>query len=247
MTCTSTPSERALARNHVYATLSRLFLAPGEGLDEALSTGALFDELADALADIGDAGDLAGPVDALRRAWADTPADDPPDARTRYHRVFGHALSPDYPPYETQYGLAHPFEQSERLATIAGFYRSFGLQLSLKLRDRLDHFAVELEFMGFLAAKEAFHIESGEDLHLDACRAGARHFLEYHVGPALISFAERLARRGPDGFYKEVARFAAAFVVHEATRAGVGARLANPLELVPWDDAALDAAVGEVL
>lgn len=246
MTCTSTPSERALARHQVFATLARLFLAPDASLERALASGELLDGLEAALEDTGDEADAGREVAALRAAWADAPAKDPPDARTRFHRVFGHALSPDYPPYETQYGAAHPFHQTERLADLAGFYRSFGLAISPSLRDRVDHLAVELEFMGFLAAKEAYHLEADEPLHLDACRAGAKYFLEHHLGPALVSYAGRVTRLGPDGFYKEVSRFAAAFVTREADRVGAGRPLANPLELVPWDDAAIDASVEEV-
>lgn len=246
MTCTSTPSERrapeAIARHHVYAVLSRAFLSPDDELVEALASGALFDALEAALE--GCAGELVDGLPALRSAWADVPDSGAPDARTRYHRVFGHSLSPDYPPYETQYGMAHPFQQSERLADLLGFYRSFGLQISPGLHDRADHLAVELEFMGFLALKEALHVEKGEELHLAACRAGTKYFLRQHLGPAVVSFAERVTRLGPDGFYKEVARFAAAFVRHDSRRIGIG--LDNPLELIPWDDAALAAAVEEL-
>lgn len=250
MTCTSTPSDRAvptaLARQSIYCTLSELLLAPDERLQASLAAGTVFDELEEALDELDDPRDLKAFVAALRAAWADTPATGAPDARTRYHRVFGHSLSPDYPPYETQYGTAHPFQQSERLADLLGFYRSFGLTISPGLRDRADHLAVELEFMGFLTAKEAFHRDSGETLHLDASRAGAKYFLEHHLGPALISFADRVSRLAPAGFYKEVSRFAAAFIRYDAGRTGIGDRLANPLELVPSDDVLAEAAFEEV-
>lgn len=232
-----------MARYHVYSVLGSLFLAPDAALEADLCSGKLLDELGAALADMEDAEDLIEQVEGLRRAWADAPATGAPDARTRYHRVFGHALSPDYPPYETQYGMAHPFQQSERLADLLGIYRAFGLQISPALRDRSDHLAVELEFLGFLAAKEAFHLEAGEELHLAATVAGSKYFLERHLGPALVSFAERVTKMGPAGFYKEMARFAAAFVRYDAARIGIGEKLANPLELVPWDDAQLDSAV----
>lgn len=249
MTCTSTPSEAAgqsaMARYEIYAILGRLFLAPDAALESALVSGALFDELEDALRALADARALVEQVASLREAWADAPATGAPDARTRYHRVFGHALSPDYPPYETQYGMSQPFQQSERLADLLGMYRSFGLTISPALRDRADHLAVELEFLGFLSAKEAFHLDAGEELHLAAPRAGAKYFLERHLGPALVSFAERVTKLGPEGFYKAASRFASAFVRHDAGRIGSGERLANPLELVPWDDAKLDAAVTE--
>lgn len=241
MTCTSTPSE-ALARQLLWATLGRLLLAPDRTLEDTLRSGILFDGLTEALRELSDT-DLVTELAAAHRAWDEGAAD--ADGATRYNRVFGHALSPDYPPYETQYGLAHPFHQSERLADLVGFYRSFGLTVSPALHDRADHLGVEFEFMGFLAAKEAYHLERGEELHRDATRAGARFFLEHHAGPATLAFAERVTRYGPDGFYKQVARLCASWVRHEAARVQLTG-LDNPLELVHWDDAIAEEMAGEV-
>ncbi len=58
-------------------------------------------------------------------------------------------------PYETEYTTPDALYKAHQLADIAGFYRAFGLEMSTENRERPDHLAAELEFMHFLALKEA--------------------------------------------------------------------------------------------
>ena len=71
-----------------------------------------------------------------------------------YLECFGHTISKECPPYETEYGQAHIFEKSQSLADIAGFYQAFGVDLAPDLNDRLDHISVELEFMQRVSQRE---------------------------------------------------------------------------------------------
>src|SRR5262249_3835122 len=74
---------------------------------------------------------------------------------TEYQRVFGLVLARECPPYETEYhSSAEPFFRSQQLADIAGFYRAFGLETSQAEPERLDHLALELEFLAVLLLKK---------------------------------------------------------------------------------------------
>jgi TorA maturation chaperone TorD len=115
--------------------------------------------------------------------------------RLDHDRIFGHTISTDCPPYETQYGTGIIFAQAQRMADITAFYRAFGLQLSPHAHERHDHIAAELEFMSLMAFREATaSIENDVD-HLAAIREAERKFVVEHLGPWALGFAERLGRK----------------------------------------------------
>ncbi|MFQ5381669.1 MAG: molecular chaperone, partial [Dehalococcoidia bacterium] len=92
----------------------------------------------------------------------------PLDELQRAHvAVLGHTVSPDCPDYETSYSATDIFMQTQAMADVAGFYVAHGLQVGGARRERPDHIATELEFMSFLALKEAYALE-----HLGADELG---------------------------------------------------------------------------
>ena len=113
----STAIDLALARAGIYRWFSKAFREP-TGLDSG---------------------------DSLRQALAKLPGFNQPTAlhvdlsrlASESRQVFSHNLTPDCPPYETQYGSTHIFWQSQQLADIAGFYRAFGLELSKQAHERM--------------------------------------------------------------------------------------------------------------
>jgi TorA maturation chaperone TorD len=228
-----------MARHSLYSGLAHVLMPPDPEIEASLDTGEFFFVRREWLSFLPEATELGTQIESFQCAWERDAREADVDLVTRYHRVFGHSLSPDYPPYGVQYGPATPFQQSERLADLVGMYRTFGLELSPHAKERPDHLGIMLEFAGFLAAKEAYHIEQDQATHLQATEAAGRHFLVEFLGPGVLSFASRFVRRGPDGFYKEAARFAEAVVRWDAWRLGLSARVANPLDLVAWgrDDA----------
>jgi TorA maturation chaperone TorD len=121
--------------------------------------------------------------------------------------VFGHTISAECPPYETQYGAGIIFAQTQRLGDVTAFYRAFAMQIAPGAHERQDHVSVELEFMSVLAFREAVAIIEQEGQHVSEVRDAARKFLLDHLAPWALSFAERLGRRAqsvlpPDGgFY----------------------------------------------
>jgi TorA maturation chaperone TorD len=104
------------------------------------------------------------------------------------------------------------------MADVAGFYRAFGLRVAPG--ERPDHVAAELEFYGWLQAREAQARARGETEGAEVCRDARRKFLRDHLGRWLPLLAARLRERGA-GFHARVAELAAALVAREARDLGV--------------------------
>ncbi len=114
-----------------------------------------------------------------------------------HRRLFG-ALSLDCPPYETCYGASHVFQQAQALADISGFYRAFGLEPSETGHERADHISAELEFMAFLALKEAHALGQGLGEQARICREAQKKFLEDHLGRWTRAFSQGLQKKSPE-------------------------------------------------
>lgn len=187
-TPTHTPeAERALSRAELYRIFSRAFTPPpSPPVDTA--------ELREGLRR------LAPEADVL-----ELPAFDA-DKWSRQHRaLFGHTLSPDIPPYETFYGPAHIFRQTQDLADIAGFYTAWGLAVSAEAHERADHLCVELEFMAYLAVKQAHASAKGEKENAGLSRQAQVKFLSDHLGRWVPAFRGRLQAKSPDNVYARLA------------------------------------------
>ena len=123
---------------------------------------------------------------------------------------------PSVSPYE---GFCRPGEGREGiLEDILRFYEYFDVRLRKENRDYPDHLVSELEFMAFLASREAGALAEGADP--ESFRRAQRDFLERHLALWAPEFAGRLARTGT--IYGQLSRDLADFIcAHEAT---LGAR-----------------------
>lgn len=232
---------RARARSCLYSLLSVLFLYPEDGSFSGLN----WEEAREAVAILGGSGRLQEAVEAVRDALAD-----PSDLESEHARVFGHTIQSDCPPYETQYGGqyrglnsqlggAQIFEQSHTLADIAGFYRAFGLDVSDRARERVDHVSVELEFMAFLAYKEGHALSSDAEENaeekVEICRAAQKKFLSDHLCRWVPAFARRLGTEAGDGPYRRLARLAEGFMAFEVEALGVEPVPVEASALAPFE------------
>ncbi len=122
-----------------------------------------------------------------------------------HSRLFEPRSKLQVPPYETEYTLAespqHALSQPAHLADIAGFYKAFGLAISERRPDRVDHISTELEFMHILAHKESIAIESDETEHIEIVRDAQLNFMNDHMGRWTGQFRDRMADADEDGFY----------------------------------------------
>ena len=148
-----------------------------------------------------------------------------------HRRLFGHLISGDCPPCESEYGTAHVFQQTNCLADNAGFLEAFGLAAAPGVNVRLDHISVELEFLHVLAAKEAYALAHGHGAEQVAVvRDAARRYMREHLGRWAPTFAARLAAKAEHGPYAALARLLAAFLAEEASRLDVPL---GPAEVLP--------------
>jgi TorA maturation chaperone TorD len=214
---------RALSRSYLYHLSSLLFLYPEETVLSSLG----WEEAGEAVALLGSPDGLKETLESLKGSLK--PVD---GMRSEFSRVFGYTLQCDCPPYETLYGSggyagantqlagAQVFEQSQTLGDIAGFYRAFGLEVSDQIKERLDYISIELEFMSFLAYKEAYALisdggEKEKAERIEICRDAQRKFLSDHLGRWAPFFTDRLEEKAKDGFYLWLARLTGKFLAFE--------------------------------
>lgn len=237
---------RPLARSRVYEFLSVGFLYPDPSLVDFLASH--LPEVEAYLQHLGEdesatrLGTFAESADNLSTEAL----------QGEYLGVFGHAISKECPPYETDYGQAHIFQQSQTLADIAGFYSAFGLQLSPSFKDRQDHISAELEFMHFLTLKEAHATVKGhpED-KIALCQEAQRKFLDEHLGKWLPSFLSALKGKAASGPYRSLGKLTESFFTAEMERLSLKLRhgLQAPTGEVQPDeeDACLSCPLAEAI
>jgi TorA maturation chaperone TorD len=161
-----------------------------------------------------------------------------------YTRLFGHTARGEIPLYETEYGAGDPIQQPHELADLAGFLGAFGLTVDPEQHERVDHVSCECEFLAFLALKEAWALECGDDETLAETRKAARLFLRDHLARFGPAFGHRLARADAAGFYGALGDALRALVETDCLRLDVetGPRL---LRLRPTEEPGVPMACGD--
>lgn len=195
ITTRSKEVKRALARSEVYLFLARGFSYPRVPLKPYFQRAQ---QAADSLG-----------TDSLLRVLK-LPQDEA--LESQYIRVFGHTMPTSYPPYEMEYDNTYEFLQESSFSELASFYRTFGAQPTSG--ERLDHVATQLEFMYFLAYREAYAWQSGNQEGAARCRDGQRLFLEQHLGRWALLFFQ-LLEEDEEGFYAALAGGAAKWLATE--------------------------------
>lgn len=121
---------------------------------------------------------------------------------TRLHvqqHVFGLVISKQCPAYETEYSHTRDATyRAHQMADIAGFYVAFGLQVDPQCAERVDHVAMELEFVAFLLAKlgrAARETGAEGQQHRDVVRSALDGFIRHHVAWWMPTFGKCLERR----------------------------------------------------
>lgn len=217
------PVQRALGRSALYRLLSLACAYPSDDRIRALREEAL--PAAGIGAGVIDS-ELGRCLETLASLLSSLPLE---ELQSQYHRTFGHVSFADCPAYESAFGNANLFQQVQVMADVAGFYRAFGFTVSDSYRERVDHLAVELEFMHVLTYKEAFaRVHHGRD-KVAICRRGQRRFWRQHLGRWLPAFTRLLGAKAEGGVYLALARLLEAFGEAEAKALGT-ASLAAPLK-----------------
>jgi DMSO reductase family type II enzyme chaperone len=182
---------RAAARSTAYRLFAGGIGYPEGRLLESVRSGELAEAITEALGAI-DPKLLEGfDADALRDAGADD------DLPVEYTRLFDVGASgPPCPLYGGLYGGARMKVMEEAVR----FYNHFGLKLSESPRELPDHLTTELEFLHYLAYREAEAIEAGEDA--GPYQRAQRDFIERHPGKWVPMLVQRLEGQKPMRFFR---------------------------------------------
>ena len=210
-----------LARSVLYQALALLFRHPSAHPKEALAQDVLgqWREAAGVLSP----GETSRLVETLSALINQLEHITPSEWIYDYERAFGHSAHGACPPYELEYGDEHSHRQPQELGDIAAFYEAFGLGLSGRGHERVDHASVECEFMHYLIFKEAYALREGTEEQAIICAAAAWGFLADHPGRWLPAFAHRLAKHTAQGLIKAHADFAFEFIVQDCEMLGLPA------------------------
>ena len=199
-------ARRAVARSRAYATFARLFDYPDGELFEDVRDGTLAEALRSVLAEVDPALAASGNWAALREAGGE-----PDDLAVEYTRLFDVGSSgPPCPLYGGLYGGARMKTMEEAVR----FYNHFGLSMAETPRELPDHITTQLEFLHFLAFREAEALE-GDDDPAPLQRA-QRDFVSRHPGRWVPRLRERLEKNDPMPFFLELVARLEDFLAHDA-------------------------------
>ncbi len=137
----------------------------------------------------------------------------------------GFGLSLPSPLYESAYRE----DTSSRDITeeLLRFYEHFNVKLSDKEKDYPDHLVVELEFMAFLAKKEADGAQRGNDPR--PYRRAQADFLERHLDKWIRKLDEKIQKTIEEPFYQGASSFLGEFLLNHLSylRKNVGHQAAG--------------------
>ncbi len=211
-----TKDELALARSLLYQTLGSALRYPSlQGLRRDLLSREPLIGLGELLAR------PPGLADLIEELFARLERTTPRELESAYIDLFGHSVRGTCPPYESEYGEARgTLQLPHLLSDLGAFYRAFGLEISSRSHERVDHVSAQCEFMQFLTYKEAHALERGEAELVDVTVGAEATFLRAHLGRWGLAFFRRL-EHASGGVYEALARIGAAFLRADCERLGV--------------------------
>ncbi|TEU00777.1 MAG: ethylbenzene dehydrogenase [Dehalococcoidia bacterium] len=184
----------AAARSSLYRCLAAAFSFPTPELREAFASGQFLDEL------LAAAPALPFPLPADDGLRGD-PTLTHEELQQEYIRLF--EVGPGRPPCPLYEGT-HRSGRMKIMEELVRFYEHFGLRP--EAGDLPDHLCAELEFMHYLAFKEAAALHTGADSQ--PYRLAQRDFLRRHLSRWLPKVRQRLERLDPPRLYLSLALLA---------------------------------------
>ena len=187
----TTDCERAA----VYKTLAECYYCPDDALLNLLN----------------DATEATG--DLLSEVVRNAPrADDLERHTVDYSRLFVGPFKVLAPPYGSIYLENGKFMGDSTLA-VRDVYAQEGLDIVLK--DAPDHISMELEFVYFVALREAEARENGDLRQVASLRDSQASFLRTHLGAWVEAFASNIQEHAQTEFYKALGRHTKRFVLED--------------------------------
>ncbi len=201
----SAEERRAATRSLAYQAFAECFEYPDDELCAAVRSGALADRLREVLGAVDPALLDGANWQALTEAGEDD------DLAIEFTRLFDVGKSgPPCPLYGGLYGGTRMKTMEEAVR----FYNHFGLSLSENIRELPDHLTTELEFLHFLAFREAESHQQGSDP--GPYQRAQRDFIARHPGRWVPELRERLEKSDPMPFFLELVRRLERVLAHHA-------------------------------
>jgi DMSO reductase family type II enzyme chaperone len=199
--------QRAGGRSRVYAAFAEMFEYPDKEYCEAVRSGTLAEALREVLKSVDPS--LVEGADSNWEALSNA-GDGEDDLAVEFTRLFDVGASgPPCPLYGGLYGGARMKTMEEAVR----FYNHFGLTLSESPHELPDHLTTELEFLHFLAFREAQSLEQGDDP--GAYQRAQRDFLARHLGRWIPKMREKMERKDPMPFFLELVRRLESFLMND--------------------------------
>jgi len=190
-------------REDVYRLLAACFYPPSKELIEEKCCATLAGLLASVASDAAQYASDA--VAACSESSLDALA-------VEHARLFIGPFQLVAPPYGSIYIDDAKTVMGDSTARVAAFYHDCGLQLAEDFHELPDHFAVELEFMSFLAFKQREAEVSGNSTEVVRITSLQHEFLGIFLMPWLEPFTSAIVTDAEAPFYQAIARCTATFI-----------------------------------
>ncbi len=192
----------AAVRSRTYALFNEALAYPDDEFRESLAQGGLVVPLRESL-------DTLCPeiesTDSRWQALRDVGTTD--DLAVEHTRLFDVGASgPPCPLYGGLYGG----DRMKKMEEAVRFYNHFGLTLSEEQRELPDHVSTQLEFMHYLAYREAEALHAGVDP--GSYRRAQRDFVGRHLGAWIPKLCQRLEREEASPYVRTLVSFLAEFL-----------------------------------
>lgn len=196
----------AAARSRAFQVFAEALAYPEGDLEESIREGVVSEALLGSLAELDENLVEGADSDALCTTG------EKDDLAVEYTRLFDVGASgPPCPLYGGLYGGARMKVMEEAVR----FYNHFGLHLSEEPRELPDHLLIELEFLHYLAFREAEALHTGEDP--GAWRRVQRDYITRHPGKWVPKLRAKLDQNDPPPYIAEVIRLLARTLEAETT------------------------------
>jgi DMSO reductase family type II enzyme chaperone len=192
---TNPAAQLAASRSRAYGAFAEAFEYPDQELGELARSGGLARALREVLEAVDPALAEGGDWQALGQTG------DEDDLAVEFTRLFDVGASG--PPCPL-YGGLWVGARMKTMEEVVRFYNHFGLTLSEKPRELPDHLTTQLEFLHFLAYREAEALERGDDP--SSYQRAQRDFLGRHPGRWIPMLRAKLEAQEPMPFFLELVR-----------------------------------------
>ena len=190
-------------REDVYRLLAACYYPPSKGLIEescCATLAALLEPVAPDAAKYANDAAVAGSNSSLD------------SLAVEHARLFIGPFQLVAPPYGSIYLDDAKTVMGDSTARVAAFYLACGLHLVDDFHELPDHFAVELEFMSYLAFKQREAEVAGDKEEVARILCLQREFLDRFLMPWLEPFIRAIITDGEAPFYQAIAQCTATFI-----------------------------------